>query len=32
MTEPLFVFHGIEKSYAEVEILRKVANSVKLAT
>ena len=24
MTEPLFVFHGIEKSYAEVEILRKV--------
>lgn len=24
MTKPLFVFHGIEKSYAEVEILRKV--------
>ena len=24
MTEPLFVFHGIEKSYAEVVILRKV--------
>ena len=24
MSEPLFVFHGIEKTFAEVKILRKV--------